>query len=228
VTDLPIRVVVADDHALVRSGLAIILNAEPDLEVVGDAADGPTAARMAASFAADVVLMDIEMPGGDGILGTQLVLQQRPSARVIVLTTFDLDDYVFGALRAGASAFLLKTAPPIEIAQAIRSVHSGDMLFAPTVTRRLVETYVQRAPSGRGDPGRVRELTDREREVLRAVARGLSNAEIGQELFMGEATVKTHVTRILTKLGLRDRVQAVVAAYESGFISPGSRERDHA
>jgi len=220
-TDRPIRIVIADDHALVRGGLAVILNAEPDLEVVGDAADGPASARLAASFAADVVLMDIEMPGGDGILGTQLVLQQRPSARVIVLTTFDLDHYVFGALRAGASAFLLKTAPPDEIADAIRSVHSGDMLFAPTVTRRLVETYVQRSPSGAADLGRVRELTDRERDVLRAVARGLSNAEVGQELFMGEATVKTHVTRILTKLGLRDRVQAVVAAYESGFVSPG-------
>ena len=225
-TDRPIRLVIADDHALVRSGLSVILNAEPDLEVVGDAADGPASARLAASFAADVVLMDIEMPGGDGILGTELVLQQRPSARVIVLTTFDLDDYVFRALRAGASAFLLKTAPPAEIADAIRSVHNGDMLFAPTVTRRLVETYVQRSPANAGNLGRVRDLTGREQEVLRAVARGLSNVEIGHELFLGEATVKTHVTRILTKLGLRDRVQAVVAAYESGFVSPGRPDQD--
>ena len=226
VTDRPIRLVIADDHALVRSGLSVILNAEPDLEVVGDAADGPASARLAASFAADVVLMDIEMPGGNGILGTELVLRRRPSARVIVLTTFDLDDYVFGALRAGASAFLLKTAPPAEIADAIRSVHNGDMLFAPTVTRRLVETYVQRSPANAGNLGRVRDLTGREQEVLRAVARGLSNVEIGRELFLGEATVKTHVTRILAKLGLRDRVQAVVAAYESGFVSPGRPDQD--
>jgi len=222
VTDSPIRVIIADDHALVRSGLAVILNAEPDVMVVGQAADGSAAADLAASTNADVVLMDIEMPGADGILGTELVLGQSPSSRVIVLTTFDLDGYVFGALRAGASAFLLKTAPPTEIIEAIRGVHNGDMLFAPSVTRRLVETYIQRSPANPSAVTRVRELTDREREVLRAIARGQSNAEIGQDLYMGEATVKTHVTRILAKLGLRDRVQAVVAAYESGFVSPGT------
>ncbi|GAB1819119.1 response regulator [Herbidospora sp. RD11066] len=212
-----IRIVIADDHELVRSGLGAILDAEPGFSVVGLAADGPAAARSAAAHEADVVLMDVQMPGGDGIDGTRLVLGRRPAAKVIVLTTFDLDEYVFGALRAGASAFLLKTSPPKDIAAAIRSVHAGDLLFAPTVTRRLVETYVRHPPAS---PDRLGGLTDREREVLREVAKGLSNAEIGRVLFLGEATVKTHVTRILAKLGVRDRVQAVVAAYECGFIRP--------
>jgi DNA-binding NarL/FixJ family response regulator len=215
-----IRVVLADDHALVRSGLAGILSAEPDLSVVGEAADGAAAARTAAATGADVVLMDVQMPGTDGVSGTAQVLARRPECRVLVLTTFDLDEYVFGALRAGASGFLLKTAPPEEIVAAIRAVHAGDMLFAPTVTRRLVETYVTRPPARAGVPESMQALTEREIAVLREMARGRSNAEIASSMYLGEATVKTHVTHILAKLGLRDRVQAVVAAYESGLVVP--------
>jgi DNA-binding NarL/FixJ family response regulator len=165
--------------------------------------------------------MDIEMPGSDGLEGTRRVLQARPECRVLVLTMFDLDEYVFGALRAGASGFLLKTTPPGELAAGIRACHAGDMLFAPAVTRRLVEAYVRRPPAAGGVPPELAELTAREVEVLRAIARGLSNAEIAAELFLGEATVKTHVTRVLWKLGVRDRVQAVVAAYECGLATPG-------
>jgi DNA-binding NarL/FixJ family response regulator len=160
------------------------------------------------------------MPGGDGILGTQEVLRLRPQARVLVLTTFDLDEYVYGALRAGASGFLLKTTPPVELAAGIRAVHSGDLLFAPTITRRLVETYVQRPPNPTGTPAALSHLTGRELDVLRGIAKGLSNAEIARELYLGEATVKTHVTRILAKQGLRDRIQAVVLAYEVGLATP--------
>ena len=215
-----IRLVIADDHPLVRSGLAAILGAEDDMTIVGEVADGPAAARTAAATAADIVLMDVQMPGGDGILGTQEVLRLRPQARVLVLTTFDLDEYVYGALRAGASGFLLKTTPPAELAAGIRAVHSGDLLFAPTITRRLVETYVQRPPTPTGTPPALSQLTDRELDVLRGIAKGLSNAEIARELYLGEATVKTHVTRILAKQGLRDRIQAVVLAYEVGLAIP--------
>ena len=218
-----IRLVIADDHPLVRGGLTAILGAEADLQVVGEAADGRAAGRAAAAHAADVVLMDVQMPGADGIVGTQEVLSRRPQAKVLVLTTFDLDEYVFSALRVGASGFLLKTTPAAELAAGIRAVHSGDMLFAPTITRRLVETYVQRPPRPNGVPVALSNLTQRELDVLRGIARGLSNAEIARELFVGEATVKTHVTHILTKLGLRDRIQAVVLAYEVGLAVP-SRE----
>ncbi len=212
-----IRVVVADDQDLIRAGIAGILSAATDIDVVGEAADGQEAARVAREQSADVVLMDVQMPGADGIAGISAVAAARPEARVLMLTTFDLDEYVFGALRAGASGFLLKTTPPDQLLAAIRAAHGGDMLFAPTVTRRLVEAYVRRPPSSAGVPQVLSALTERELEVFRSLAKGLSNAEIGAELYLGEATVKTHVTRILAKLGLRDRVQAVVLAYECGL-----------
>ncbi|MDF2509288.1 MAG: two-component system response regulator [Microbacterium sp.] len=212
-----IRVLVADDQHLIRRGLCTIIDAEPDLHVVAEASDGAAAAREAAQHRVDVVLMDVEMPGVDGIEGVRLVRDARPEARVLMLTMFDLDEYVFSALRAGASGFLLKTATPTELAAAVRASHGGEHLFAPSVTRRLVESFVRGPPPTDGVPSRLAALTERELEVLRALARGLSNAEIGAELFMGEATVKTHVTRILAKLGLRDRVQAVVLAYECGL-----------
>ncbi len=215
-----IRIVLADDQDLIRGGLRAILDAEDDIEVVAEAASGSAAAAAAAAHRADVVLMDVQMPGSDGIAGTEAVLRARPQCRVLVLTMFDLDEYVFGALRAGASGFLLKTTPPGELAEAIRACAAGEHLFAPTVTRRLVEAYVSRPPRTGAVPQQLRPLTERELDVLRAMARGLSNAEIAGALFLGETTVKTHVTRILAKLGLRDRVQAVVLAYECGLVSP--------
>jgi DNA-binding NarL/FixJ family response regulator len=216
----PIRVVLADDQDLIRGGLRAILGAADDIEVVAEAPSGAEAARAAAVHLADVVLMDVQMPGSDGIQGTTAVLAARPRCRVLVLTMFDLDEYVFGALRAGASGFLLKTTPPDELAAAIRACHSGELLFAPTVTRRLVEAYVRRPPSSGRLPARLAGLTDREVDVLRELARGRSNAEIAAALYLGETTVKTHVTRVLAKLGLRDRVQAVVLAYECGLVEP--------
>jgi DNA-binding NarL/FixJ family response regulator len=216
-TSAPIRVLVADDQYLIRRGLCTIIDAEPDLRVVAEASDGMSAAREAASHRADVVLMDVQMPGVGGIEGVHLVHDARPEASVVMLTMFDLDEYVFGALRAGASGFLLKTATPTELAAAIRASHGGEQLFAPSVTRRLVESFVSQPPPSDDVPARLGQLTGRELDVLRALSRGLSNAEIGAELFMGEATVKTHITRILAKLDLRDRVQAVVLAYECGL-----------
>jgi DNA-binding NarL/FixJ family response regulator len=215
-----IRVVLADDQQLIRGGLRAILDAEDDITVVAESGDGAAAAREAVAHGADVVLMDVQMPGVDGLEGTRRVIEARPDCRVLVLTMFDLDEYVFSALRAGASGFLLKTTPPAELGAAIRACHTGELLFAPAVTRRLVETYVRRPPAPDGVPARLDELTARELDVLRAIARGLSNAEIAGELFLGESTVKTHVTRILWKLGLRDRVQAVVLAYECGLVVP--------
>jgi DNA-binding NarL/FixJ family response regulator len=212
--------VLADDQDLIRGGLRAILDAAPDIEVVAEASSGVAAATAAAQYRADVVLMDVQMPGSDGIDGTRRVLQARPQCRVLVLTMFDLDEYVFGALRAGASGFLLKTTSPGELAAAVRACHSGELLFAPTVTRRLVETYVRRPPATDALPAQLSALTEREVDVLRELARGLSNAEIARCLYLGETTVKTHVTRILAKLGLRDRVQAVVLAYESGLVAP--------
>jgi len=218
-----IRIVIADDQHLIRAGLRAIIDAEPDLRVVAEASDGATAALAAASSRADIVLMDVEMPGIDGIEGVRRVHDARPEARVLMLTMFDLDEYVFGALRAGASGFLIKTAGPEELAGAIRAARGGDLLFAPSVTRRLVESYVRQAPPTVDAQARLASLTERELEVFHSIARGLSNAEIGAELFMGETTVKTQITRILAKLGLRDRVQAVVYAYECGVAgrSPG-------
>jgi DNA-binding NarL/FixJ family response regulator len=217
-----IRVVVADDQDLVRGGLCAILGTVDDIEVVAEAASGAAAATAAAVHLADVVLMDVQMPGSDGIQGTQAVLRARPQCRVLVLTMFDLDEYVFGALRAGASGFLLKTTPPEALATAIRACAAGEQLFSPTVVRRLVAAYVRRPPPTDGVPPQLTGLTDRELDVLRALARGLSNAEIAGSLHLGETTVKTHVTRILAKLGLRDRVQAVVLAYECGLVTPAS------
>jgi DNA-binding NarL/FixJ family response regulator len=216
----PVRVVLADDQDLIRGGLRAILDAADDIEVVAEASSGSAAAAAASAPRADVVLMDVQMPGTDGIQGTEAVLRARPECRVLVLTLFDLDEYVFGALRAGASGFLLKTTPPGELAEAIRACAAGEQLFAPTVTRRLVEAYVSRGPRTAGTPPRLAALTDRELDVLRELARGLSNAEIAAALYLGETTVKTHVARILAKLGLRDRVQAVVLAYECGLVEP--------
>lgn len=211
-----IRVLVTDDEPLVRAGLRSILGAAVGLDVVGEAGDGREAADLAADLAADVVLMDVQMPGTDGVEGVRLTTAARPEARVLMLTLFDLDEHVYGALAAGASGYLLKSTPPDTLVEAVRAVHAGELLFAPSVTRRLVETYVRRTPRS-PDRQRLETLTDRELEVFGLVARGLSNAEIAAELFLGQTTVKTHVARILTKLGLRDRVQAVVLAYESGF-----------
>ncbi|NLG23272.1 MAG: response regulator transcription factor [Actinomycetales bacterium] len=212
-----VRVVVADDQDLVRGGITAILEAAEGIEVVAEAADGHAAAAQARDHRADVVLMDVQMPGLDGVSAVGEVARARPEAKVVMLTMFDLDEYVFGALRAGASGFLLKTTPPGELAAAIHAAHRGDLLFAPTVTRRLVENYVRRPPAGTVSDG-LSELTPRELDVRKAMARGLSNAEIGRELYLGEATVKTHVTRVLGKLGLRDRVQAIVLAYETGLV----------
>jgi DNA-binding NarL/FixJ family response regulator len=213
-----IRVVVADDQPLIRTGLRMILSDAADLEIVGEAAHGDEAVALAAAERPDVVLMDVRMPGMDGIDATRAVTAVEDPPRVLVLTTFDLDEVVYDALRAGASGFLLKDAPEARLLTAIRVVAEGGSLFAPTVTRRLIEEFARRpramAPSG------LEALTERESEVLRLVARGLSNTEIAGQLFVSENTVKTHVARVLMKLGLRDRVQAVVLAYETGLVQP--------
>ena len=212
-----IRVVIADEQTLVRTGLRMILAAEPDIEVVGEAADGAEAVASCAEQQPDVVLMDVRMPGVDGIEATRTITATGDRARVLVLTTFDLDEYVYDALRAGASGFLLKDAPEERLTTAIRVVADGGSLFAPSVTRRLIEEFARRPELPRTD---LSPLTERESEVLRLVARGLSNAEIATTLFVTENTVKTHVARMLMKLGVRDRVQAVVLAYESGLVRP--------
>jgi DNA-binding NarL/FixJ family response regulator len=219
-----IRVVVADDQELVRAGFVAMLEAEPDLEVVGEAATGEQAIERVREHRPNVVLMDIRMPELDGIEATRR-LQRLPEApRVLVLTTFDLDEYVYAAMKAGASGFLLKDVPRDQLAAAIRTVARGEALLAPQITRRLIEDFVQRPPPNAGPPPALAELTTRELEVLQLIARGRSNAEIGRELFLSEATVKTHVTRLLSKLRVRDRVQAVIAAYESGLIRPGDEQ----
>jgi DNA-binding NarL/FixJ family response regulator len=213
------RVLIADDQALVRTGFRMILETEPDLTVVGEAVDGEEAAALAASLAPAVVLMDIRMPRLDGIAATRRITALPDAPRVLILTTYDLDEYVYDALRAGASGFLLKDAPPDQLVNGIRVIARGDGLLAPSVTRRLIEEFAKReaAPAMAGD---LSLLTEREREVLTLIARGLSNAEIAAALVVGETTVKTHVARVLDKLGLRDRVQAVVFAYESGLTRP--------
>lgn len=213
-----IRIVLADDQALLRAGLRSVLSAEEDLIVVGEASDGSQAARTAKALDADVVLMDIQMPGVDGIEGVRRVVAAGSRAKVLMLTMFDLDEYVYGALQAGASGFLLKSAQPEEIVRAVREVHDGSLLFSPTVTKRLVEAFVRTPPPAEGVPKALAALTERELDVVAGIARGLSNAEIGAELFLGETTVKAHVSHILSKLDLRDRVQVVVLAYESGFV----------
>ncbi|WP_141013167.1 response regulator [Nocardioides sambongensis] len=217
-----IRVVLADDQHLIRSGLRTILAVEGDIDVVAEAENGRQAAASARAAQADVVLMDVEMPGTDGIEGVRLTRAARPTAKVVMLTMFDLDEHVFGALRAGASGFLLKTATPQEIIQAVRCVHGGGQLFGPTVTHRLIDTYLRRAPATPGTPEALSTLTARELEVFGHLARGASNAEIAEMLYLSETTVKTHVARILAKLGLPDRVHAVVLAYECGWVVPGA------
>ncbi|AEG45142.1 response regulator transcription factor [Isoptericola variabilis] len=220
----PIRVALVDDQQLVRAGFRMVIDSQPDLEVVVEAGDGAQALRLLASHAVDVVLMDVRMPNLDGLSATARLTAADDAPRVIVLTTFDLDEYVLEAIRSGASGFLLKDAPPEEMLAAIRTVHRGDAVIAPSSTRRLLEHLVGVLPaegSTVGHPG-LDELTEREREVLVLMARGRSNAEIADELYVAEATVKTHVGRILAKLGVRDRVQAVVAAYEAGLVRPGA------
>ena len=220
-------VLIADDQALVRVGLRKILESEPEMTVVGEAPDGEDAVASARRLRPEVVLMDIRMPVLDGIEATRRIVSDQPSTRVLILTTFGLDGYVFDALRAGASGFMLKDAPPEEILAAVRIVASGEALLAPAVTRAVVEEFTRQRPAP-ADPGSlpaaVDELTPRELEVLHLLARGLSNPEICDRLVISEATAKTHVARILQKLGLRDRVQAVIYAYESGLVAPGSAE----
>jgi DNA-binding NarL/FixJ family response regulator len=215
-----VRVLLVDDQELVRAGFRMILDAEPELEIVAEAGDGLEALEAADRHTIDVALMDIRMPNLDGIEATRRLLERSPETRVLMLTTFDLNEYVYEALRAGASGFLLKDAPPEKLVEAIRVVAAGDALLAPSITRRVIEEYVSRPPAGNALPAELDELTSRELEVLRLVARGLSNAEIAADLFLGETTVKTHVAHILQKLRLRDRVQAVVLAYESGLVQP--------
>jgi DNA-binding NarL/FixJ family response regulator len=220
-----IRLLIVDDQAMVRQGFAALLGAQPDVQVVGEAANGEEAVVSTRDERPDVVLMDVRMPVMDGLEATRRVLNpprgvgHRP--RVIMLTTFDLDDYVYEALRAGASGFLLKDAPAADLVNAVRVVAAGDALLAPSVTRRLVEEFARRPRRDQQRPKRLKELTPREVEVLRLIARGLSNAEIAATLVVAEQTVKTHVGHILTKLGLRDRAQAVVTAYETGLVTPG-------
>ena len=218
-----ITVVVADDQELVRAGFRLLLDQPDDIEVVGEAEDGVEALELTRRLQPDVVLMDIRMPRLDGIAATARLLAESPVARVIVLTTFDADEYVYGALRAGASGFLLKSAPPETLIRAIRTASAGEGLLDPAVTRRVIERFAQLPAGALQPPTAYARLTEREREVLTQVARGLSNAEIGAELFVSEATVKTHVARLLAKLDLRDRVQAVVFAYEHGLVTPGGR-----
>ena len=218
---MTIRVVVADDQGMVRSGFSILLNAQPDMEVVGEAVNGQEAIARAAELRPDVILMDVRMPVLDGLQATRSITALADPPKVLVLTTFDLDDYVYEALRAGASGFLLKDASAGELAQAVRLVAGGDALLAPGVTRRLIAEFARLGAPRRPGRQQLDGLTERENEVLVLVARGLSNAEIAGRLVIAEQTVKTHVSRILMKLGLRDRTQAVVLAYETGLVQPG-------
>ena len=220
-----IRVLIVDDQALVRGGFRLILNTQQDMQVVGEAENGLDAIERARALTPDVVLMDIRMPVLDGIEATRRLLDNDAHARVLILTTFDADRYVYDAMKAGASGFLLKDVRPEQLADAVRVVAGGDALLAPVITRRLVEEYVRRPPPGAHAPSELAELTERELDVLKLVANGLSNTEIGSALFVTEATVKTHVTHILAKLRLRDRVQAVVLAYECGLVQPGTAQR---
>jgi DNA-binding NarL/FixJ family response regulator len=223
---MTVRVVIADDQQLIRAGFRMILAAEPDIEIVGEAATGTEAVSLARELGPDVVLMDIRMPELDGIEATRRILAQNhePKASVLILTTFDLDEYVYDALRAGASGFLLKDVPAPQLAAAIRTVGEGDALLAPSITRRLIEEFTAPRTATKALPG-LSELTPRELEVFRLLATGMANREIAAHLIVGETTVKTHVTRILMKLGVRDRVQAVVLAYEAGIVNPGRTTR---
>ena len=219
---MTIRIVLVDDQELVRTGFRMVLDAQPDMTVVGEAADGLAAVEFARAHSADVMVMDARMPRMDGVAATRQIRQAGDRPRVLMLTTFDLDEYAFAALKAGASGFLLKDVPPEELLFAIRAVHSGDAVVAPSTTRRLLDRFAPMLPAGDAQAAsELEELTERERQVLVLVAQGLSNAELAQRLFVSEATVKTHVGRILAKLGLRDRVQAVVYAYENGLVRAG-------
>jgi DNA-binding NarL/FixJ family response regulator len=218
-----VRVLIADDQTLVRAGFRMVVEARDDLEVVGEAADGAEAVALAAELHPDVVLMDVRMPVMDGIEATRRItaLDGEMRSRILILTTFDLDQYVYDALRAGAAGFLLKDVPPQELVAGIRTVAGGEALLAPSVTRRLIERFVGLPAPRRADPGVLGELSTREQEVLRLVARGLSNQQIADTLVVSTTTVKSHVARVLMKLGLHDRTQAVVLAYETGFVTPG-------
>jgi len=216
-----IRVFIADDQALVRSGFRMILEAQPDIEVVGEAGDGKQVLARVREAAPDVVLMDIRMPEMDGLEATRRLVLDESSPRVLMLTTFDMNEYVYEAMKSGASGFLLKDVRPEQLADAVRTIAAGDALLAPSITRSLIEEFVRRPPPGATTAPGLDELTERELEVLKLIARGMSNSEIASALFVSQATVKTHVTRILAKLDLRDRVQAVVLAYESGLVQPG-------
>jgi DNA-binding NarL/FixJ family response regulator len=217
-----VRVLIADDQALVRGGFRMILDAREDMEVVGEAGDGEEAVALAEGLQPDVVLMDVRMPSMDGIEATRLIAASNSRARIIMLTTYDLDEYVFAALRAGASGFMLKDVRPPDLVEAIRVVARGDALLAPTVTRRLLDRFAGTLPDSAAPPADLGELTEREVEILRFVALALSNSEIAGRLHLTEATVKTHVSSVLRKLGLRDRVQAVVFAYDVGLVRPRS------
>lgn len=222
-----IRVLLVDDQPLIRVGFRLVIDAEPDLDVVGEAGDGAEAIAQAAALEPDVIVMDVRMPGIDGIAATAQIVRARPATRVLVLTTFDLDEYAFGAIQAGASGFLLKDAQRAELTAAVRAVHRGDAVLAPRATRRLIDHIDLRGARASGDMAPlpaddpIRTLTDRERDVYLAIARGLTNAEIAAELFVAESTVKTHVGRVLAKIGARDRVHAVILAHRLGHISSG-------
>ena len=218
---MSIRVLVADDQSMVRAGFRLLLSGEPDIEVVAEAGNGLEAVDKAARFEPTVVLMDIRMPELDGLEATRRILAADPSARILILTTFDLDEYVYEALRAGASGFLLQDVQPAQLVDAVRVVARGEALLAPAVTRRLLDRFAHALPGPREPPPELTELTDREREVLALLANGLSNAELAERLVLSETTIKTHVSSILRKLGCRDRVQAVILAYELGLVRPG-------
>lgn len=218
-----ISVGIVDDQSLIRAGLRMIVESQPEMSVAGECEDGAGAIELAGEESPDVLLMDIRMPGVGGIEAVNGVLEASPETRIIMLTTFDVDHYVYDSLLAGASGFLLKDVTPERLIDGIRTVVRGDMLLAPSITRRLIEQHVHRPPLPPADEAPMRQLTQREREVLAQIARGLSNAEIARLFHVSEGTVKTHVSRVLSKLGLRDRVQAVIAAYELGFIQPGGR-----
>ncbi|HEY6593788.1 MAG TPA: response regulator transcription factor [Asanoa sp.] len=218
----PVRVLLADDQPLLRTGFRMVLGAESDLDIVGEAGDGAEALELSRRLLPDVVLMDIRMPRMDGVAATRAIVDARLPVRVLILTTFDLDEYVLGALRAGASGFLTKDVPADDLVNAIRTVAAGEAVVAPRILKRLLDTFAGSLPEPQAaPPKRLDTLTEREREVLVQVARGLSNAEIAKALTVSETTIKTHVGHVLTKLGLRDRVQAVVLAYETGLVRPG-------
>lgn len=221
---MAITVLLVDDQSLLRMGFRMVLEAEEDISVVGEAADGDAAIRMVGALQPDVVLMDVRMPGVNGIEATQEIITAHPSTRVLILTTFDLDEYAFDGLRAGASGFLLKDTPPAELLHAIRTIHSGEAVVSARITQRMLELFATSLPESRideqGSNAAVADLTEREQDVLLALAQGRSNTEIATDLFVSEATVKTHVGKVLSKLGLRDRVQAVIFAYENGIVHP--------